>query len=206
MTERTSSRPLVLAGIGALCVLAVVAAMVGTVLAAGDISPARPDRVEDDPATYRAAEPVTTSFGSVTVGAASRTKGLTAQDLAGQSHGIGNLVKRKDVAVSVEVTVTNRRAVPVPFSPAAFTLALHKDGVPVRRVRVGYSSVKAAELVAGASMNARLSFVAPRDQSHVSLEFTDAEAGVRHTIDLERTTGRASRGEVADAHSGHQAK
>jgi hypothetical protein len=206
MTERPTPAPLLLAGIGALCVLAVIAAMVGTVLAADDLAPASKRELTVDPAAYRAKEQIPTSFGFVMVGATSRTKGLTSQDLAGQSHGIGNLVKRKDVSISVEVTVTNRSGVPVPFSPKAFEVALHKTGKPVRRVKVGYTSVKAADLVAGASMNARLSFVAPRDDSHISLEFTDATANRRHVVDLERTTGRASKGEVADAHSGHASK
>ena len=195
--------PGLLAGIGALCVLAVIAAMVGTVLAADEITtPARP-AAQVDPATYRADEPIPTSFGFVTVSGASRTKGLTSQDLAGQAHGIGNLVKRKDVAVSVEVTLSNRDGAPVAFSPKAFRLALHRDGRPIVRKPASYSSVKAADVVAGASMNARMSFVAARDGSHIWLEYVDPRNNRRHTVDLERTTGRATTGEVKDAHDDH---
>jgi hypothetical protein len=195
--------PLTIAGIGALIVLVVLCAMAGAFLAAGDLVAKPAPAPQADDRGYRASEPVPTSFGSLVVSPAITLKGLTQQQLGGQTHGIGGFVARKNASAAVEVTLTNSGRTTVPFASSAFRLALHRSGQAVRRIAPDYATVREAGVVPGASMSARVSFIVPRDGSHMTLEFLDRAAAKRLGIDLQRTTGRATKAEVADAHAGH---
>jgi hypothetical protein len=153
---------------------------------------------------FKIGDDVPTSFGFVAVEHAETHVGLSARQLGGATHGIGSFVGRDRALVQASVTLTNSRLSTLRYSPSQFRLVARRKGV-TRRFPVRHASVRPGVLQPDAAIDARLSFVAPRDGSSFSLEFADPEHPAPMTIDLGRRVGRATAAARAGArgHTGH---
>jgi hypothetical protein len=137
-------------------------------------------------------DPVSTGFGTVTVERAEKIGGLTSRALAGLVHGVQNLVRENRLQVQVSLLLTNRSGSAAPYSPDQFRLRIGGSGRPVGPQS---STILPGELSPGASIEAHLGFVAPRDGSGLVLEYREPSADEPMFIDLGRSLGRARRGE-----------
>ena len=198
-TAPASSRP---PRIGLLALILAVAALsaAGMALAASLVSNGAPRAAAPSlPAgPFGTAEDIPTSFGYVAVEYAEKLNGLTAKDLAGAVHGIKGYVPPNKVQVQASATVTNLTDQPVSYSPAQFELVAAKDveaAATARRGRAPVStSVKGGRLQPDAAVDARLSFVAPRNDKRLFIRFTDPGRAKPVVIDLKRSTGRTPKG------------
>jgi hypothetical protein len=174
---------LALAGAGAL-----LAASMFT--AAGDRVALRRDAAVALRSPAAVGQDVPTSFGVVAVENVTRSTGPTARALAGVTHGIQSLVAPNRIQVSASVTITNLRPTVLPFTPAQFQLYATRRGRPGasdRPIRIARSSVAAGTLQPDASIDATITFVAPRNGSRLWMSFRDRDAATPVLIDLGRT-------------------
>lgn len=142
----------------------------------------------DSPAAI--GQDVPTSFGVVAVEGMTKNTGPTARSLAGVTHGIQSLVPPNKLQVNATVTLTNLQHRVVRYSPAQFTLhATHGDKFTrgARSFRLARSSTAAGTLQPDASIEATLTFVAPRDGSKLWMTFKDPARGPPVVFDLGRT-------------------
>ena len=195
------------AAAGALMALVVATAVLGAVLAANVFAGGATHAGATAPAAtgpFRVAQDVPTSFGFVAVEHAEQMKGLTARQLGGAVHGIGNFVARDQVLVQASVTLTNTRLEPLDYKPSQFRLVARRDG-EVTRHPLSHATVRAGTLQPDAAVDARLSFVAPRNGSELAIEFTDPGRATPVVIELGRRTGRASAADrrAVQGHGGH---
>jgi hypothetical protein len=133
---------------------------------------------------------VPTSFGVVAVEGMTKNAGPTAKKLAGVTHGIQSLVPPNKIQVNATVTITNLQATPLHYSPSQF--ALHADRGDkftrrARQFRLVRSSIAGGTLQPDASIEATLSFVAPRDGSKLWMTFEDLARPPPVLFDLGRT-------------------
>lgn len=154
-------------GIYALAAAALALAAVGAVLAVGVLN-SPPSR------TATVGQAVETSFGSVMLEQQTLGNGLSAQALAGMTHGIQNFVGDGEALQQVQVVIANSSSDPVPYSPDQFSVLLGNRGA--RRIGVVSSNVKAGTLQPLASIELNLGFVVPRDGRRIVLAFSDARA------------------------------
>ncbi|CAN5174515.1 hypothetical protein BH20ACT16_BH20ACT16_02580 [soil metagenome] len=133
---------------------------------------------------FGTAQDIPTSFGVVAVEHASKINGTTAKQTGGPTHGISGFVAPDKVQVQASVTLTNLLDEPIDYDPRQFRLLHGKAKKPVGEVR---SSVKPGTLQPDAAIDARLTFIAPRNGDKLWIEFTDPGATKPILIDLGRT-------------------
>jgi hypothetical protein len=133
---------------------------------------------------------VPTTFGVVAVQSATKSAGPTARALAGVTHGIQSLVPPDKLQVNASVTITNLRPAVLRFTLAQFQLYATRRGRPGpqdRPIRIARGSVAPGTLQPDASIEATLTFVAPRNGSRLWMSFRDPGAATPILIDLGRT-------------------
>jgi hypothetical protein len=133
---------------------------------------------------------VPTSFGVVAVEAMTKNTGPTAKSLAGVTHGIQSLVPPNKLQVNATVTLTNLQKRLLHYSPAQFTLHATRGAKftrGARSFRLVRSSTGQGTLQPDASIEATLTFVAPRDGSKLWMTFNDPARAPPVVFDLGRT-------------------
>lgn len=167
---------------------ALALAVTGAVLAAGIVASGESHAPTSTPpilkGPFGTAQDIPTSFGVVAVEHAAKLNGTTAKQTGGVTHGISGFVAPDKVQVQASVTLTNLLDEPVGYDPRQFRLLHGKDRTAVGEVR---SSVKPGTLQPDAAIDARLTFIAPRNGDKLWIEFTDPGAAKPILIDLGRT-------------------
>jgi hypothetical protein len=171
----------------------VVAALAGGLLAGRLLlgSPPPVDLVEPGPAPLGVGQSVKTSFGVVAVEHAEKLNGLTSKELGGMTHGVQSFVGSDKLQLQVTATITNQLDHPVAYSPGQFRLVAGK-----KKLKAAGSSITAGTLQPDAAIDARLSFVAPRDGGRLLVQFTDPGRSQPILIDL----GKVDRAAPTDSH------
>jgi hypothetical protein len=167
---------------------------VGAVLATGIIATGESHSASVTPpilkGPFGTAQDVPTSFGVVSVEYAEKINGTTAKQTGGQTHGISGFVPADKVQVQASVTLTNLLDAPIAYDPRQFRLLVGADRKPVTEVR---ANIKPGTLQPDAAIDARLTFIAPRNGDKLWIEFTDPARATPILIDLGRT-GRTPEG------------
>lgn len=133
-------------------------------------------------------QPIRTSFGSLTASEAQLNNGLSSEDLGGMSHGVSSLVGTGSAQVDVVVTLANTSKHPVPLAAGQFKLLTGPGASPVgKTVKVTGTTLQAGLLAAGASEDARVTFVTPTNGSALWLQYSDPAGGAQTRISLGRT-------------------
>lgn len=177
----------------------------GAYLSAGLVSAAGAPAPAPSTGPFGLTEPGPASFGAVAIEHAEKVVGVTNRDLAGRTHGVADIVTADKVRVQASATLTNTGGEVAPYSPAQFALVATEGRRPVasdKRLKVAGSSIKAGTLQPDASIDARLSYVVPRDRSRLWVEFRDRGRAQPLLFDL----GRASTTRVAGGSKGFQGK
>jgi hypothetical protein len=201
LPTRPSRLPLV-----ALVALVTAIAGVGAYLAIGLFqagAPAQGTPVQEG--TYGVTEGIPTSFGAFSVDAVDKFGGPTAEDLAGQTHAEG-LTPPNKTQVQVAFTMTNLLEQTVDYTPAQLTLLSVKKGEDPetgKRIPLRDSSIKPGTLQPDASINARATFIAPREGQDLYVELRDPESPKPFIVDLGRTSVTPD-GAFDGAHEGHR--
>jgi hypothetical protein len=195
------------AAVGCFIAAVVSAAFVGVLVAFQTAGAATGAAGHDGGANgaFRVAQDVPTSFGFVAVEHAETLKGLSARQMGGATHGIGSFVGRDKALVQASVTITNTGEDTLPYSPKAFRLVAKRAGKPARRYGLMHATVTDGVLQPDAAVDARLSFVAPRDGSELAIEFRDPGRTSPIRIELDNRSGRVSKADreaLADGHHG----
>lgn len=120
---------------------------------------------------YRTGESVKTSFGIVAVEFANVLPGVSSDELAGQTHNVHNLVDDAKANVTVSATLTNLSDRPVSYSATQFRVVLG-NGKPVP---VSTTSIRNGVLQPSSNVDEQLSFVVPRANEAVYVEFRDPD-------------------------------
>jgi hypothetical protein len=122
--------------------------------------------------TFKMTDDIPVSFGAMAVVHADITKGLTARDLAGMTHGIGDFVGEDGVLAQVSVTISNLEDRAVSYSPEMFTMRAAGKEVPVAN-----SNIPGGVLEPSAAIDMRLGFAVPKEAGELTLVFNDREGG-----------------------------
>ncbi len=164
--------------------VAVALAVAGSALAAGILRAGSGDgsgaAARSGPALI--GDSVKTSFGVIAVESVAKMRGPTAKELSGVTHGIQSLVPPNKTQVEVVATMTNVLHGPASYSPRQFSLL---DGK--RRVHFTRTNILPGMLQPGAAIEARFSFVVPRNGGKLLLAFRDARLAKPILIDLGKT-------------------
>jgi hypothetical protein len=171
-------------------VLAVFA--VGAVLAVGMLTraPAREPAPPLPAGPFEVGQDVPTSFGVAAVEGVKRLNGLTSRKLAGATHGIGHFVPADHMQVQASIAMTNLGEEPVKYDPSMFAVVASPRGRPAseaRPLRRLTSSLRPGSLQPKASLDVRLSFIAPRDGSKLWVAMSDPGRRRPVLVDLGRT-------------------
>jgi hypothetical protein len=202
---RLPTRPSRLPQVALVALVAAIAG-VGAYLAIGLFqvgAPAQEAPVQEG--TYGVTEGIPTSFGAFAVEAVDMFGGPTAEDLAGQTHAEG-LTPPDKTQVQVAFTMTNLLEQTVDYTPAQLTLLSVKRGEDPetgKRIALRDASIEPGTLQPQASVNARATFIAPREGQDLYLEFRDPESAKPFIVDLGRTSVTPE-GAFDGAHQGHQ--
>ena len=171
-------------------VLAVFA--LGAVLAVGMLTgtPAREPAPALPAGPFSVGQDVPTSFGVAAVEGVKRLNGLTSRQLSGATHGIGHFVPADRVQVQASIAMTNLGDQPFDYDPSMFAVVASPRGRPAREARPLRrltSSLRRGTLQPKASLDVRLSFVAPRDGSKLWVAMQDPARRRPVLVDLGRT-------------------
>jgi hypothetical protein len=120
--------------------------------------------------TFQVGQEIKTSFGVLVIEHVDEVDGLSAADLAGNTHGIQNYITPDKVQIQTFVRFTNNLSRPVNYSPEQFQLKTVKNPEPMQLFG---ASIRPGTLQPGASINATLSFVTTRDGSNLWIEYQD---------------------------------
>ena len=163
------SLPLLLI-IGTVALLAVFGAALGVNVIT------TPDDPAHQPPAWTVGDEVPTSFGAVAITDVSQLAGLSADDLAGVTHGVGDLVPpdKEQVELSVVVSNTSNRAVSYSFQDE-FKMVTSTGGDVSQ---LPGASSPTGKISGNSSLTTQLRFMAPRDGGALILEFR--EPGARH--------------------------
>ncbi len=192
--------------LGALLAVILLCAVAGAVLAGRLLAaeaPAHAPAAGTGP--FGVAEDAPTSFGFVAVEHAETLKGLTPRELGGATHGIGGFVGRDKALVQAAVTITNTGDEPLAYSPGQFRVATRSRRGAVKRIPLAHASVRDGELQPDAALDARLSFVVPRDGSRLEIEFLDPGRAAPIRILLDARAGRLTAEDRRALEEGHGA-
>ena len=156
--------------ISAVALLAIAGAVVGVNVIT------TPDDPAHQPPAWTVGDEVPTSFGTVAIRNVSQLAGLSADDLAGVTHGVGDLVPpdKEQVELSMIMTNTSNRAVNYSFQDE-FKMVT-STGADVSQLPG--ASAPTGKLSGSSSITTQLRFMAPRDGGALILEFR--EPGARH--------------------------
>jgi hypothetical protein len=174
---------------------------VGAVLAESLIAAGAPG----DPAItlpkgpFGTSQDIPASFGVVAVEHVDKINGLTAKDVAGNTHGVSGLVAPDKVQVDASVTLTNLLDHPISYDPRQFRLLVGSKRKPIDEVR---SNLQPGTLQPDASIDSQLRFIAPRNGSKLWISFKDPGRDKPILVDLGRT-GTTPKGAFAGFHQGH---
>jgi len=181
------------AGLGGFVAAVVAAAVVGIILAVSLITgPADGHATGHASGPFAVAQDIETSFGWVAVEHAETVKGLTAKQLGGAVHGIGDFVGAERALVKASVTLRNGPERVLPYSLSQFTLVATGRRGKGRRYPVSTATVRDGLLQPDAAVDAGLGFVIPRNGATLALEFTDPGAKQAIVVDLDSAVGRAT--------------
>jgi hypothetical protein len=169
--------------VGALALIGVALALMFVVRGPGA---AGPGKLPDGP--FELAQDIPASFGVVAIEHVDKLAGLTARQLAGATHGIQNLVPPDKQQIQAQGAITNLTERPVAYSPQQFFLVTRKNGRDSKPIPLSSASVKPGTLQPDASIDVRLSFVAPRDGSQVFIGFNDPGRSKPILIDAGKTS------------------
>jgi hypothetical protein len=111
-----------------------------------------------------------TSFGSLTVNGGDLLGGLTSQDLAGVTHGIGGLVLSDKAQAQVTVTLRNDSDQAFVYTPEMFRMREGSAGMPIAPTGSGFEG---GVIPAGTSIDLLLDFVVGRTGADLLFEFSD---------------------------------
>jgi hypothetical protein len=180
---------------GAAAVVGVVLAAVGGMLALGMVRTGRDAAAlqRDSSLALRGpaaiGQDLPTSFGVVAVESMTKSAGPTAKALAGVTHGIQNLVPPNKIQIDATVTLTNTTGRAVRYTPAQFSLYAtrgDKPGSDARPIHLSRASVPPGTLQPQASVDATLTYIAPRNGSKLWISFHDAGRSSPALFDLGR--------------------
>ena len=204
-------KTLLLAVTVAMAAAAVALAVAGGMLALGMVRTGRDAQALQRDASLALRGPaaigedVPTSFGVVAVESMTKSPGPTAKALAGVTHGIQNLVPPNKIQVLTTVTITNTTGSVIPYTPAQFLLYAtrgKKPGPGDRPIHLTRASVPPGALQPSASIDATLTYVAPRNGSRLWVSFRDRGSSRPVLIDLGRTD-RTPSGALDQYHAHH---
>src|SRR4051812_38615320 len=196
-TAREGRRQVNALAVAAL-VIAVAGVAAGVILAVGMVRSGRDSAALERDSSVALRGPaavgqdVPVSFGVVAVQSVTKSAGPTAKALAGVTHGIQSLVAPNRIQVQATVTVTNLRETVQRYNPAQFSLYAtrgRRPGAADKPIPVARASVPPGTLQPAASIDAILTFVAPRNGSKLWIAFRDT-GGRAHSpalVDLGRT-------------------
>jgi hypothetical protein len=172
--------------VAALLLATFALAVAGAVISASIIATGAPAAPKPKllPGPFGTAQDIPTTFGVVAVEHAEKINGTTAKQLGGSTHGIAGRVAPNKVQVQASITLTNLLDEPVAYDPRQFRLLVGKNRKPATTVK---SNLRPGTLQPDASIDGRLSFVAPRTGSQLWIEFTDPRRAKPILIDLGRT-------------------
>lgn len=165
----------------AIVTLVVALGAGGILVASGIVSSGLTKNPEN---SFPIAQDVRTGFGIVAVEHVEKLPGLTAEQLAGMTHGIQGNIPPDEVLVQASVVLTNLLDHPVGYSPEHFSLISEKGDSPIPLTR---STFQEGTLQPAASIEGTLSFVAPRDGSGLWIQYQDPEIDGPIFIDLGNT-------------------
>jgi len=190
--------------VASFCALVVLLTAVGTVLGglALTAGPSSNRPSQGTPNTFDIAQPITTSFGVVTVTGVENNIGLTTNDLGGMAHGIQGLVQSDQVQVQVLVSLTNTQSHAVQYSADLFQLIVG-SGIPA--LQPSSSSIFGGPLRPAAHVEGRVSFVVPWSAPELVLMINDPAASHPILVNLGPLNGKppADSGGGHDGHDGH---
>jgi hypothetical protein len=116
-------------------------------------------------------EPLSTSFGSLTVEHAQTIDGLTSGDMwNGMTHGIQSLVQPDEAQVAVAVYLANASGRAVPVDPGQFRLIVDGRSDPVAPTG---TTVLPLSLMPGSGVRGTLVFVVPLGAARTSVTYLD---------------------------------
>jgi hypothetical protein len=191
------------AGLGGFVAAVVAAAVVGIILAVSLLTGPADGHAGHGSGRFAVAQDIETSFGWVAVEHAETVKGLTAKQLGGAVHGIGDFVGAERALVKASVTLRNGPERVLPYSLSQFTLVATGRRGKVRRYPVSTATVRDGLLQPDAAVDAGLGFVIPRNGATLALEFRDPGAKQPIVIDLDSAVGRATAADKRAAHHTH---
>ena len=165
------SLPLLLIVAG-VALMAVVGAMVGFSVLTTD-----PETVQVQPG-WGVSDEVPTSYGSFSVREVTQLAGLSAEDLAGVTHGVGDLVPPDKEQVELSLVLTNTSAKPVSYSFEHDFKLITSTGGDVEQLP-GLSA-PSGKLSGHSSLTTQLRFMAPRDGGALVLQYR--EPGTRRPV------------------------
>jgi hypothetical protein len=131
--------------------------------------------------SFQVGQNIKTSFGVLVIEHVDEVAGLTAGDLAGNTHGIQNYITPDKIQIQVFVRFTNNLSGPVDYSPEQFQLKTLNKQEPLQLFG---ASIRPGTLQPGASINATLSFVTDRDGSNLWVEYHDPALNHPIYVDL----------------------
>jgi len=168
----------------ALIAIAAVIALVSTITVVTVVRGGGSASAAQPPAGQRFAvgSIVPTSFGALSVDDVERLGGLGAKQLAGATHGIQNYVPPDKAQVQLVVSITNLQQKVARYSPGDFSLA----GAGAKPSAPTGSTIQPGTLQPNASIEAVMTFVAPRNGKRVELLYRDPYGGRVFHIDLGR--------------------
>jgi hypothetical protein len=142
-----------------------------------------------DPATpgLRPGQPIRTSFGALTVDAATLDNGLSSEDLGGMNHGVSGLVSQGYAEVTVQVTLNNATHHQIIAQASQFRMLRQAGAKPRVSVAASATTLQAGPLPARSSINMRLTFVTPTDGSRLWLQYADPGRRASVLVDLGST-------------------
>jgi hypothetical protein len=139
---------------------------------------------ETDSSAFSIGQSIPTSFGIVVVDDVENLAGLTSQDLGGMTHGIQNLVLADQAQIQVSILLSNQTDSAIYYSPTQFRL-LEQQGLDL--ILPFGATVKPGMLGPKASIEATLSFIAPRNGGRLWIRFDDPGGGGPILVDAGRT-------------------
>jgi hypothetical protein len=154
-----------------------------------------------DPATpgLQLGQPIRSSFGALTVDAATVDNGLTSEDLGGMNHGVSGLVAQGYAEITVQVTLNNTTHHPVIVQASQFRM-LRQRNAKSRQTSVTASAttLQAGPLPGRSSVDVRVTFVTATDGSRLWLQYADPGRATPALVELGSTA------KIAAPVGGHQ--
>ena len=183
------------APVAALTAFLAALVALGGVIAAGVLHGERPAHPATALRAFGVGDDVATSFGAVAVESVQRVDGLTHRQLSGAAHGIQSLVPRGREQIEVDATLTNLSRSVQTYAADQFRLVETRGRMPSpddTRRDMTSTSLHRGALQPNAAIDARLTFVVPRNGRRLFLEYRERGRSKPVAIELGRTGSRIS--------------